>query len=233
MLAALFRKDVRMMQLILVLVAIGIPACVLVTAIVCFTTADELRPAGSTAAVWAIVFDISNQFCFGLTYFGTVLLAGSIIAAERQDGSVDFLACLPPLRKHHMASKLAVVGSFTGLSVLVLACLTALADAARDYAGASPSIDRGLRIVDSARLLLGSGGVAWAISSISRTPLSAILAGLVTPMLAVPLIKLLLHVVNVSLPLERSSEFLFNAVAMLGLAGFASGSVWYLLKREA
>ena len=233
MLAALLRKDVRMMRLILLLVAIGIPACVLVTALVCFTTADDLQPADSTAAVWSIVFDVSTQFCFGLTYFGTVLLAGSIIAGERQDGSVDFLACLPPLRKHHLASKLAVVAGFTAMSVLVLACLTALADAARDYAGAAPSIDRGLEIVDTARLLLGGSGVAWAISSISRTPLSAILAGLVTPMLAVPLIELLLYAVDVSLPLERSSEYLLNAVAMFGLAGFASGSVWYLLRREA
>lgn len=229
MLLALVRKDIRLMLSVVMMALITLPLSFAVTAGISFATRDSAFSGVSTLAVWASIFSISCQLIFMLAYFSTAFMAGAIISIERQDRSAEFLACLPPLRRHTLASKAIVVAAFVLALLAVYAAFYAASESLNEAAGSRASTRGSLPIVDAFRLLVGCGGLSWAMSSLSKSSTIPVLVGLISPIMVMPLVQILLHVLGVSMQMEATASFVLNGVLLVGVAGFVFGSAWYLL----
>jgi hypothetical protein len=232
MLSALLRKDLRLMRSVLITSTMSVVLSFGVTAAVSFSIRESVWSGQPAIVVWASVFALSTQLCFLFAYFSVAFLSGSIIASERQDRSAEFLACLPPLRRHTLASKALVCAGFVGVIWGAYACHFAVSEYLEQHTTAVLSARQRIPLGDAVRLLIGCAGIAWAVSSVARSPTIAVLFGLISPLIAMPIVHLALHSLGVSLPLEEMKGFVFNAVLLAGLAGFGTGSTWYLLGRE-
>lgn len=232
MLRALIIKDIRLVQLIIVLAFSSVPIILLLSAIVCFTTQDTQFSGQSTAETLASAFGVSDRFLLMISYFTVTLIAGSIIAEERQDRTAEFLGCLPPLRWHTILSKGSVVAGFIASWLIIQACIHFLTYHLERSAGSTAYSDGLTSVGAVAGLLVGCGGVAWACSALSRTTVVPIVIGFIAPGLVIPLVGFLYQYFEVSVDLTDRGRPMYNAVCMLGCAGFIAGAVFYLLRRE-
>lgn len=232
MLLSLVRKDFWLMISVVLMALIALPVSFALTAVISLATRESAFQGASIDTVWASIFSTSSQIVFLLSYFSMAFMAGAIISTERQDRSLEFLACLPPLRIHTLASKIIVVGCFLIVLFAIYASLYAVSELLNEATRSGGPSRSSLEIDDSVRLLIGCAGTAWAMSSLSKSSTIPVLVGLICPILVIPLVQILLHVLGVNMPLDGTSDFVLNGVLLLGISGFAFGSAWYLLSPE-
>ena len=232
MMRALISKDLQLVKLVWALALVSVPISLVLTATTVYASMGSSQTMRESAAqTWASILSVSSQIAYGIGYLSVSLLAGSIIAGERQAKTAPFLACLPPLRHHNVISKGTVVLGFIFLWTLICAGLMLLSNALGASAGVAPA-NRSFGIVEMAQLLIGCGGVAWAASSISRTTIFPILVGLVAPMCVAPLVSVLFRYFDFAIEITDQGTLIIHAVFLVGCAGFVVGSYLYLTGRE-
>lgn len=216
---ALLWKDFRLLRSLIVL------SCVLYTipyAALLIRSATE-----SESVSWSLLFTQASKISLLITGLVAAVLGGNVVAAERMDGSDEFLRYLPPTRLKSLMSKatitIGLVSAMVALNLLVL--LKAVADLPSDTAAARFAQDD----LDGAHLLAGTIALqfctAWLASMISHNPSLAAFAGLVGPLLIWLPGQLLLETGNIS-PMQFEALYMAGTV-IVGLAAFVMGVMIY------
>lgn len=168
MMTSLFWKDsvVNRMSFLAVLGLFGLPFLILPFYL---TWVAETGWSSEVARHVAITGLISlSSMIFAVAVFGA-----SAFAAERAEGSAEFLAVLPPTRLHHLISKsvVALVGWGVPWAIGVAIVLAAARSVA---AGGSASGDEWVYATAAVGITFGLAaqtfGLAWMFSSFVATP---------------------------------------------------------------
>ena len=177
----LFKKDVGLCQNVLIggAMALLIPY---VKLIIQTYSAGGLT-SGESMELLSLGLMNASVPSFILALMSIAFLAGFIIAGERRDRSAEFLAYLPPKRSTILASKAILCFLWIAIVAIVYFLVTEVI---------VPWISSGeVAIQDGGReqLLFAAGytasifGVSWLCSSFLESPVIAVIAGFVSPML--------------------------------------------------
>lgn len=232
MIRVLLWKDMRLIRMIALLAILSVPLVLLLGGIVCFIVQDESIGGQTTVAKLAATFGGGTAYLQAIGYFTVTVCAGCILAGERQDRTCEFLACLPPLRWHHLVSKWLVVVGFILLWLLIYGALFLTTVQLEQSFGTKRFSEQLMPIGGMAQLLIGCSGIAWAASAIARSSVIPILVGFITPGFVVPLIGMLFQFFEISVDLPNQTPLMLAAVCLLGVAGFVAGAFFYLIRSE-
>ena len=226
----LFKKDVGLCQNVLIggVMALLIPY---VKLIIQTYSAGGLT-SGESMELLSLGLMNASVPSFILALMSIAFLAGFIIAGERRDRSAEFLAYLPPKRSTILASKAILCFLWIAIVAIVYFLVTEVI---------VPWISSGeVAIQDGGRedLLLAAGytasifGVSWLCSSFFESPVIAVIAGFVSPML----IWTLVYTLQLRMGWELDDDTLVNCLAgmffILGLSSFVGGCAHFLLRVE-
>ena len=155
-------------------------------------------------------------------------LAGHAFAAEREDRSSEFLACLPTSRGLALSSKVVMTTSFILLIQLAnLALSLAWLPRLPDTSNLDTLLGSGRMLAPTGALLFGA---AWLASAGLRQSTLAAVCGLAAPVVVAAGIQGF-HVALPPAPFAFGTVYQ-TACLVLGLAGFAGGCAVYLLRFE-
>lgn len=109
MLKALIWKDVRInrLPLLIVVFLLVVPYAVVASAVMQMPLWHE----STTASAWAVLLATGCYFSVMCSQAALAMLSGHVIAVERADRSIEFIAYLPPSRIQLLMSKLLVLAS--------------------------------------------------------------------------------------------------------------------------
>lgn len=169
-----------------------------------------------------------------LSLLTMAILAGNAMAAEREDRSSEFLACLPPSRWMVVASKAAVTGvvaiflfSVNLAVILVVAPRLPGAPAAFVSEVQDVPATEALWIGSTAVLLVG---VAWFVSSWENRASTALAAALFSPAVVGGGIVGFARLMRIPSP-PYGDWFVITCMA-LGILGFVSGTIHFVRRFE-
>jgi ABC-type transport system involved in multi-copper enzyme maturation permease subunit len=165
-----------------------------------------------------------------LSLLTLTILSGNSLAAEREDRSAEFLACLPPSRCMVLKSKAALIGLVClpvfGLNLItILGIAPRLTGAPAEYipgVNDNPAVEF-LYVTIAAILLVG---VAWFCSAWVKRASTAIAAALLALPALAGVVLTALRVFDIPLS-WLGPVFRFSAVS-LGVAGMAIGTVIFV-----
>ncbi|QDT02365.1 ABC-2 family transporter protein [Rubripirellula lacrimiformis] len=223
MLKALFYKDLRIVKPILVLLAVATPLTFVAIAGICFYSMHSER---SHESILATVFHLSLQISIYASYLSIAFVCSTVLTAERQDRSIEFLSYLPPLRLHILLSKLALVALCLVACLSLFGCLRVLLEYFQDFSTEVSGRDIGAG--DAIGMWVGCAGASWFIGSFSKSTGLPALAGILSPMLVIAAVQISLHMTESSMSLDTMQSVVSNSVLLFGLAGFISGSLFFL-----
>ena len=181
---------------------------------------------------WVLYWESSAYVSVFASQATIAMLSAFMIARERADGSAEFLAYLPPSRLRTIAVKIGLI-LFTaaiiwssGLSVSAIA--QSMSEEVDDE---SISFIAGLPSFLLIAVLGGLwGGVAWVVSSFSKSPAVAIISAFPAPLFVYFL--LILSVYFFSYPKNQSDFFDLYVVVCFGLAQVMYGlGIYCYVKR--
>jgi len=169
-----------------------------------------------------------------LSLLTLTILSGSSLAAEREDRSAEFLACLPPTRWMVVGSKAAVIGFVSllvfGINLLTILCVAPLLEGAPTEfipgVHDRPAVEF-LTITIAATLLMG---VAWFCSSCVGRASTAIAAALLAPPGLAGVLLIALYTLDV--PLSWLGPTFRIAAVLLGIAGMVAGTIVFVRRFE-
>lgn len=232
MLATLIWKDFRLVRLILVIsAAVAAAAFPFIICMAFFTRPDVLQVfTWSQLVIGAL--EGATMFVPVVSYMAVAFTAGGLIAGERQDRTADFLATLPPIRSKVVLSKAIIAVGTIAACLLVYAGMKSLVvdvwyGPMNDLRAESMPT-----VLDLARVLIGCGGVAWAVSSVLRTITIPVLAGFVIPGLFVAAMQTILYRFEITTNPDEITQWISSAIGTLGILGFVIGSI-ITLRRES
>ena len=174
----------------------------------------------------------ASEKSFILALMSIAFLAGFIIAGERRDRSAEFLAYLPPKRSTILASKAILCFLWIAFVAIVYILVTEVI--VPWISSGEVSIQDGGReqfLIDAA-YTTSIFGVSWLCSSFLESPVIAVIAGLVSPML----IWTLVYTLQLRMGWELDDDTLTNCLAgmffILGLASFVGGCFHFIFRVE-
>lgn len=230
MLTALLWKDLRVNRLPLVIVAV-----VLVTpyVLVAFAVAEiPLWQEATAASGWALVLATGAYFSVMCSLASLAVLSGHLVAIERGDRSVEFIAYLPPSRWQLLASKGLVLA---GAVVVVWGVTLGVGQLSRALAG-SEVMERSLIAEGPAIWSLASVGAlamgaGWCASCMVSGTGSAVALAFLSPLLLVGMFQLLKYVTGWPDELSFATAY-HSACWLLSAALFAIGTAYFLRRVE-
>jgi hypothetical protein len=238
MFVALIKKDIRLLQSFLLVAIVATIGCYVTTGIGVFLLTNYQDESMQTLPVRCfLLLRGGHNFGFGTTALCSVLIAGSIITLERADRSAEFLACLPPSRLQHLASKFSVLFGMTALMIFVHITAAFLSDLLLPYVRATnypfaggTQMSTVLRFV---AVVLSMIGGALAVSAWQNSNGVSVLCGLLTPLGIIALLQLITYWLDI--PMSNSNEFMnrFSMFASLtGCSLILCGAYWYIERTE-
>ena len=162
--------------------------------------------------------------------FALIMMAGTIIAAERADRSSEFLAYLPPARSPILLSKAIVLGGSALLALIVGGGGGLLADW---LSGGEASLNVGFNIplLEMSKNALLGIGVGWCASAhLANTGPSVGLA-FIAPLAVAGCVYLSQYIFGVPTEAAFGSTFL-NCCTAIGLTCLVFGSVYFIRRVE-
>ncbi len=233
MLRTLIWKDCRLVRMALLGAIVSPILLFVISAILIFTTLGPLVAGRSVTETWAVVVIGTISSNLAVAYLLAGYLGGSLLTVERSDQSIEFLTCLPPLRRHVLGSKLLVLVGFLIAQLFVFVMLHSIAGQLTKTPGNSVSTPDSLSGLNIVEMLIGVAGIAWCAASAGKTPTLPLLCGLIAPPVMIPIIQVALDWFGITLPYTETTNLVFFALMMFGIGGIALGSVVYLTKEGA
>lgn len=179
---------------------------------------------------WAELVQSGSIIALFLSAGVTSFIAGNAIAGERADRSAEFAAYLPISRRHAVASKIIVaIGSC--LFFILINGMVNLAAVSMCPGYSYPLSDLTSAVVFGGSAVVLMFGVAWSLSSFSRSPVIAAAAGL-----AALLVLWGTAIFSMSHTTGRPPDwwpyFYVSTSLIVGIGGFVIGVVYYLRRVE-
>lgn len=219
MMATLIWKDIRQ-NLPIVVVALVLPFVPLLV-LLSFWIVGKLNGTWSSEAPGVLVLGLPGAY--GLAIMSAWLMGCCILASERQDGSCEFLACLPVSRWKVIESKLLVVASIIFLLFALLSLL--------GYIGVqslSQNMKQQYLVVSVAWFLpigLFVSGIGWLLSTMIRNVLLVTFGSLVISISIMIACESMMYVWAGG---ERLAfPYVIAVIFLAGVALFTVGSVVY------
>ena len=231
MLRALVWKDVRInrLPLLMAVVLLAAPYAVVAAAVMQMPLWQE----STTASAWAVLLATGCYFSVMCSQASLAMLSGHLIAVERADRSVEFIAYLPPSRLQLLLSKFFILAS--AVAVVWGANL-----ALREFSGYLAGDAR-----DPAHALVADMASFWSLAAVGALAMGAgwcascMLSGTGGPVAMAFFSPVILVGVLQSLgyasgwPDQFSIGAVYrNACWLLGAALFAMGTVHFLRRVE-
>ena len=238
MFAALVKKDMRLLQHYLLAAVVATLGCYIVTAAgVIWLTAYQDESMQTLPVRSFLLLRSGHTLGFGATAFCSVLIAGSIFTLERADRSAEFLACLPPSRLQHLASKFSVLFGMAALMIFVHITAALVSDTLLPHVRATNyPFTNGTQMSVVFRfvaIVLSMTGGALAVSAWQNSNGVPILCGLLTPPGIIALLQLLTYLLDV--PMSDPDDFINRFSVFASLAGLGlifCGAYWYIERTE-
>lgn len=231
MLKALIWKDLRINQLplLIVVLVLLVPYAVVASAVMQMPLWQE----STTASGWAVLLATGCYFSVMCSQASLAMLSGHVVAVERADRSVEFIAYLPPSRFQLLLSKLIVLASALvvvwGANLALRELSGYLAGDTRDPANALVADMASLwSLAAVGTLAMGAGWCASCTLSGTGAPVAM---AFFSPMILVGLLQ------SLGFASGWPDEFSFGSVYrtacwLCGLALFAIGTVHFLRRVE-
>jgi len=228
MIRGLLRKDWRLLRTYLLMLLVLNAASY---AIVYFLMPTIEFEQGHTVR-WVLTFGTGSLSAVVLSTPAIVMLAGGAFTIERMDRSAEFLTCLPPTRRHVLASKVIVVYGSVAAVVAVNAAVSYTAEQLThhfDIQSETLNFDLFLRC---AKIIVGITGAAWACSSVARSNGAPVALGLISPAIVASLLLTINYIFERSTDGEAFPMRFEDANLATGIAGFAIGCFCFLNRAE-
>lgn len=238
MFAALIKKDMRLLQHYLLVSVVVTLGCYIATAIgVTWLTTYQDESMQTLPIRSFLALRGGHNLGFGATAFCSLLIAGSIFTLERADRSAEFLACLPPSRLQHLASKFSVLFGMAALMIFVHIAAALASDTLLPYVRSTnyPFTD-GTQMSTVFRfvaIVLSMIGGSLAVSAWQNSNGVPILCGLLTPLGIIALLQLMTYLLDI--PMSNPDEFADRFSMFASLAGLSlifCGAYWYIERTE-
>ena len=231
MLIALLRKDIRINRLpiLMGLVLLIIPYGVVAASVMQMPLWQE----STAASGWAVLLATGCYFSLMCSQASLAMLSGHLIAVERADRSVEFIAYLPPSRLQLLLSKLLVLA----IAIAVVWCFNLTLGELASYLAGAANDPAGALVADMASVssLAAVGvlaiGAGWCASCTLSGTGGPVAIAFFSPVLLVGLLQ------SLGFAAGWPDEFSFGAVYQsacwwIGLALFAIGTGYYLQRVE-
>lgn len=186
---------------------------------------NQLGP--HAVAEWIRYFYVASVADCALAVVLVAFFAGNAVAGERSDRSAEFTAYLPIGRKASVASKalvaLGISAALLGIFMILVFVTTGV-----DPGGPRPVAARELSV-----LMATSGmifGLAWLVSSFTRSATYAAASGLATPV-CIGVTLGLLSEVEAMRSVDLGLVYLVLC-PVIGLGGLIAGAVYYVRRVE-
>lgn len=159
MLKALLWKDLRVNRLPLVMATALMlaPYGVVIAAVMQMPLWKE----ATAASAWAVILSTGCYFSVMCSQASLAMLSGHLIAVERSDRSLEFIAYLPPSRRQLLSSKALVL---FGTAAVIWGASLALRELAGVLAGPA---------VASARALTANMASLWSLAAVGALAMGA------------------------------------------------------------
>ena len=225
MLRTLLWKDVRLNIVVLRITALLIVACYAGMAIQGMTSGTEGRFQG--ALIYKIIVSGSamSHMCL---QFSLAILSANLIAAERADGSAEFLTYLPLARKEVLYSKgLLLLGTCIIASTIHLIGILGAAWLSNYSLNDLTNLNIGLLMISAAGF--GACGIGWFASCCMNGNAIALL----TLIIGFPSLNVALLAIVWFFQLEDRSNAVFVSTWIgIGIAGFILGTRHFVNRIE-
>lgn len=228
MLVQLIWKDLRVCRLPLIAGVALIVGSFVLTYLAVFEA-----EGGSSAIHWRIVWEMRIRFASLvvsiLAQLALAMVAGSLIASERTDGTCRFLESLPISKSKIWGSKAIVLAAFVVAITLLawggLALFRLVGNQPFDFEAerdASPIFAFGVAAV----------GVGWCASSIFESPAFSVSMGIVAPLVALVVVAIGWEQIGADWSPQQWYRFTCIGYCGAGAIAFVVGSVYFLRRPD-
>ncbi len=230
MLTALLHKDLRICRLPLI---VGLILLLAPFAMAAAVIADlPLWTNATPSNAWATLLGTGCYFSIMCSLPTLAMISGSIIAAERNDRSAEFLAYLPPSRKLILSSKaillITVATLIAGLNLALLALAHTLATDTQTVHAVTTNL---LPIHNLAAIGLAAAGAGWFASSIASTTGPPVTLAFAAPAAILGILAAIRKLTNWPSQ-ENFSPAYYTTCIALGILTFTLGSLYYIRRVE-
>jgi hypothetical protein len=229
-LRALLWKDTRVNRLPLLMCAalLVVPYLIVATAVMQMPLWTE----ASASSAWAVLLATGCYFSVMCSQAGLAMLSGHLIAVERADRSIEFMAYLPPSRGQLLLSKALVLAGTAAIVWLLNLAVQQLANwLAEDAAGAqalTPDLVSFPFLAAVGALAMGTG---WCASCMLEGTGAAVGLAIFSPIVLVGLLQSVSYFIG--WPNENSfGEVYRGACWLFAFLFLILGSLYFLQRVE-
>lgn len=230
MLRALLWKDARVnrLPLLMGLVMLMVPYIITSAAIMQMPLWSEATPQSA----WAILLATGSYFSLTCSQAGLAMLSGHLIAVERADRSVEFIAYLPPTRGQLLVSKAILLASAVatvwGSNLLIGTLADQLSDSPNGARALTADLASLTTVAAIGTLAIATG---WAATCMLEGTGAAVAFAILSPMILVGALQSLGYAAG--WPDEFSFDTVYRGACWsIAAAMFAIGTIHFLLRIE-